>query len=75
MKFTKMSYYKRYQDPYKTDARFNSTCAKCGKEIKKGARIVYVPNERKAYHEECAEDIMQGLRAERSMDQYGTDIY
>jgi len=66
---------KHYADPYQTKARFNSKCAKCGHEILKGINIIYVPDERKAYHLECGNDIMQGLRAEKSMDRYGTDIY
>lgn len=64
-----------YKDPYTTQARFTSNCAKCGHPIPKGTYIVYVPNEKKAYHTECGADIMDGLRAERSMDAYGTDIY
>ena len=65
----------RYSDPYRTDARFNSICTGCGKTITKGTPIVYVPNEKKAYHIDCDGGIMRGLQAERSMDQYGTDIY
>ena len=67
-----MSKYNKYQDPYQTTARFSSKCAKCGQEIPKGINIIYVPNERKAYHLDCGNDNMEGLRAEKSMDQYGT---
>ena len=66
---------KRSRDPYITKARFESKCAKCNVRIPKGINIVYVPNEQKVYHLECGNDIMNGLRAEKSMDQYGTDIY
>lgn len=70
-----MNYNRRYQDPYRTEARFNSNCATCKKPIKKGEKIVYCPNDREAHHEECGSGIMRGLQSERSMDQYGTDIY
>jgi hypothetical protein len=66
---------KHYQDPYQTKARFESKCAKCKETIPKGINIVYVPNDKKAYHLECGQDILDGLRAEKSMDEFGTDIY
>jgi hypothetical protein len=40
-------------DPYWTEARFDSDCTRCGRRIKKGERIFYYPNGRKAY---CADD-------------------
>lgn len=43
------------REPYKTEARFNSICPGCGKQIKKGDTIYYWPKERKAYCE-CAEN-------------------
>ena len=70
-----MRKYNRYRDPYRTEARFNSTCATCKESIKKGEKIIYSPNDREAHHEKCGAEIMRGLQAEKSMDQYGTDIY
>lgn len=64
-----------YCDPYQTTAKFNSKCASCKEVIPKGVNIVYDPNEKKAYHLACGQDIMDGLRAEKSMDEFGTDIY
>jgi hypothetical protein len=46
----------RYRnDPREMLARFNSKCAGCGEEIKKGERIAYWPNGKKAYHWKCGE--------------------
>lgn len=32
------------RDPYWLNARFDSTCSKCGRPIKKGQKIFYYPN-------------------------------
>ena len=68
---------KRYSDPYRTTAKFNSKCSHCGKPIKKADPIVYDKNKGKVYCGNCeaGDEIMNGLRAEKSMEQYGTDIF
>ena len=66
---------RKYQDSRFTTSKFNSTCAGCHRPIRKGTEIVYVPGDGKVYHPECDGGIMDGLRAEKSMDAYGTDIY
>ncbi len=75
-----MSWYRKQQNVSTARARemkakFSSTCAGCNSIIKKGEDIIYDPNNRKAYHKECGQDIKRGLDAERSMEMYGTDIY
>ncbi len=37
-------------DPREITARFNSTCAETGKQIKKGDTCIYYPKDRKVYH-------------------------
>jgi len=69
---------KRYPtDPYQTTARFNSVCSGCGKKIKKGDPIVYDRYRKLVFClDGCGEgeSILKGVRAEKSMDQFGTDI-
>jgi len=67
-------------DPYRTTARFNSTCSMCGKTINKGDSIVYDKYRRLVYclsdsQPDCGSNVLQSVQAERSYDQYGTDIY
>lgn len=59
-------------DPYWLDARFASRCA-CGKAIKTGERVFYYPRERKVVCESCGHTGENALRAEMSMDRFGTD--
>jgi len=65
-------------DPYQTTARFKSACSGCSKTINKGDQIVYDKYRKLVF---ClngcgeGESILQGVRAEKSFDQYGTDIY
>jgi hypothetical protein len=56
---------RRYNnDPYWLTARFNSDCAKCHKHIKKGDRIFYYPNGRKAYCEDpCGKEASADFEA------------
>ena len=37
------------QDPRWIEARFSSTCPKCGRGIREGDRIFYYPSDKKAY--------------------------
>ena len=46
---------KRGGDPYRTNARFNSTCHTCKKQIRKGDPIIYWPNGSHAAHFKCDE--------------------
>lgn len=66
-------------DPYRTIARFNSNCSVCGKPIKKGDPIVYDKYRKLVYclsvDQNCGNDVLISVQAEKSMDQYGTDIY
>ena len=63
-------------DPYKTTARFQSSCSSCKKTINKGDSIVYDKFRRLVYClPGCGAEILQGVQAEKSMDQYGTDIF
>ena len=55
--------YGRNNDPFEMVSKFNSTCKKCGKEIKKGEKIVYFPLTKSAYHAECG---AQSLAESRS---------
>ena len=71
---------KRYSDPYYTTARFNSNCSVYGKAIKTDDSIIYDKYHKMVYclsntDPDCGSEVMRGLRAEKSMDQYGTDIY
>ena len=70
-----MKYYKDFSDPYRTIARFDSTCSVCHKIIKKDDPIVYDRMRRLVYCADCGYSVIQGVKAERSMEQYGTDIY
>lgn len=46
----------RYKgDPRWLQARYPGECDKCGEPFKKGARIFWYPNGRKAYSGRCAE--------------------
>lgn len=49
------------QSPYFTTARFNSICSETGQQIRKGDRIAYFPNEKRAFHEnsKAAEQIRE----------------
>ena len=40
-------------DPRHTTAKFNSTCAKCNKGIKKGESMYYFPATREGFCESC----------------------
>ena len=68
---------------YRQDARvlivkYAGKCAKCGKAINKGSEAVYFDGKLYCYASDVCTDgrqIMDGLRAEQSFDQYGTDIY
>jgi len=62
-------------DPFMMQAKFSCSCPDCKKAIKKGDIIIYVPLSRKAYCEQCGEPVMRSLQAEKSMDNFGTDIY
>lgn len=42
-------------DPRVTMSKFNSTCSKCGKPIKKGEEIVYWPANKEAQHHACGQ--------------------
>lgn len=66
--------YRRYvnNDPYWLNARFASVCG-CGVQIKRGDRIFYYPKSKKAVCEKCGRLGEGDLRAERSMDAFGTD--
>lgn len=63
--------------PYWTTARFNSTCS-CGKKIQVGDKIFYRGKSRtlpaKAVCEKCGIPWEYDIKAEESMEQYGTDI-
>jgi len=62
-------------DPFMMQAKYLCSCAECKKAIKKGEIIIYVPLTRKAFCETCGEPVMRSLQAEKSMDNFGTDIY
>ena len=67
-------------DPYRTTARFNSICSQCGKAIKKNDGIVYDKYRKLVYcfssiEPSCGSELLRSIEAEKSMDQYGTDIY
>jgi transposase len=64
----------RSYDPFWMNAKFSSKCS-CGKQISKGDKIYYYPNGRTAVCESCGKQGERDLRAEMSMDSYGTDIY
>ena len=72
MSYGKYSNYRR--DPRWISAKFNSVCD-CGSQIKRGERIYYYPATRTAVCEKCGKIGEISLRAEVSMDQYGTDIF
>lgn len=38
------------RDPYYTKAKFKSVCAETGRTLNVGDRILYSPQDRKAYH-------------------------
>jgi len=68
------------KDPYKTSAFFNCKCSNCGKDIKRGESIVYDKYRKLVYclHKtatDCGSELLQSIRAEKSMDEFGTDIY
>lgn len=70
---------RRFSDPYRTTARFNSTCSQCGKTLTKGDPIVYDKMRKLVYclsedENDCGSQILRDVQAERSMDQYGTDV-
>ena len=63
-------------DPYRTIAQFHSTCSQCGNTIKRGDSIVYDRYRKLVYcMPECGTEILKSINAEKSMDQYGTDIF
>lgn len=71
---------RRFSDPYLTRAKFRSTCSNCGKVVNKGDSIVYDKFRKLVYciqetGSDCGSEILRTVQAERSMDQYGTDIY
>ena len=54
------------RDPYWLNARFASVCS-CGKAIKKGDRIFYYPNEKKAVCEDpCGLEGAAYLQADKA---------
>jgi len=57
-------------------AKFNNTC-KCGKPIVKGQDVLFYSslNNKCCLCVDCSQEQRNALRAERSMEQYGTDIY
>lgn len=64
--------YGRGGDPYWTTARFDSDCAGCKRRIKRGERIFYYPNGRKAY---CGADACgQACSAEFSAAAFDEDF-
>lgn len=66
-----------YADPYRTVARFSSVCCvtSCQAKIKAGDSIVYDRDRKKVYCIHCGAEILDNIRAEKSMEQYGTDIF
>lgn len=69
-----------HQDPYLTRAKFSGTCSTCGKRIDKGDSIVYDKYRKLVYcidesKKDCGSQLLRDIQAEKSMDQYGTDIY
>jgi len=64
----------RNRDPYWTTARYRSICPQCGDTIRQGARIFYYPRDKAALcGGACGEAGAAALRAEKSMDRFGTD--
>ena len=50
------------KSPYFTIARFDSVCSETNRLIKKGDRIAYFPDTRKAYHQDSEHaSIVRGL--------------
>ncbi len=72
MSYGKYSNYRR--DPRWIVAKFSSACS-CGKQIKRGDSIYYYPATRSAVCESCGKVGDRNLRAEISMETYGTDIF
>lgn len=66
---------RNFSDPYRTIARFKSTCDTCKDTVTKGQAIVYDKMRKRVYCWKCGQEILRGVQAERSMDMYGTDIY
>lgn len=66
---------KKYSDPFWISARFESKCSNCGVSIKKNDRITVDRYRGMVYCTLCGEDVMKGLAREKSMDEFGTDIY
>ena len=59
-------------DPYRTVARYRSTCPTCGKPINKGDEITIWPKSRKgqkAHHWRCSEDDYRRFEA-AAYDEY-----
>ena len=59
-------------DPYPADARYSSTCFKCGGQIRKGDPIFIWPSQprgKKACHEKCGEDDFRRFEA-AAQDEY-----
>jgi len=44
-------------EPFQINTRFATVCVKCGKEIQKGERILYIPARKKACCLQCANEI------------------
>jgi hypothetical protein len=68
---------RRFSDPYSTIARFPSRCSisSCQAKINKGDSIVYDKMRGLVYCRLCGEPVLDNVRAEKSMEQYGTDIF
>lgn len=56
-------------DPYFTNARFNSTCPETSKQIKKGEQIAYYPRTRQAFHIDSKN--AENVRALQISDSWG----
>ena len=62
------------RDPRWIRARYNGKCSECGAVIPKGAEAYYYPATRSILCENpCGQAGASAMRAERSMDRYGTD--
>jgi len=59
-------------DPIWIVARFQSVCS-CGKNIRKGDKAFYYPARKRAICETCGHEGANALRAEISMERYGSD--
>jgi hypothetical protein len=49
-----MRRYRVGRDPYWLTARYDGTCSKCGERFRRGERVFWFPNGKRAYYGECA---------------------